>query len=256
MARVSETYTSLWGELMFVMHTPDHLWRVNEGRADWFESLGLGNGLQILDLGCGNGYVDVVLARRGHTLVGVDRVQTVIDSARRLVNAESVQFVASDLRNVEFDTGLFDVVLMFGLVGLMSKDDDAELLKKVSRWLKLGGSLLVDCDRELARTDTTRTNHPDGFILWNWTSDRRTRTNKLTPELHRRDGVVVELRDPIDPTRGDHSGLHRYVYPEDELTQMIEASGFSVSRVAHYLDYVFPDSEADSYMLLAQSAAT
>ncbi len=254
--RVSETYDNLWGELMFVMHDIDHLWRANEGRADWVESLDLGSGLRVLDLGCGNGILDIVLARRGHAVVGVDQVRPVIEFGRAHVNDEPVTFRVGDLRSVAFEPAQFDVVMMFGLAGLMSREDDEALFHRVRTWLRPGGSCLVDCDLELAATETIESNHELGKIYWHWTSDETTRTNRLTPELHRRDGVIVELRDPIDPSRGDHTGLHRHIYPMDELERLLYGAGFAPRRVDHFLEHVFPESDPDAYMLHATTGQT
>ena len=249
--RVYETYDGLWGEMMFVMHDIDHLWRANEGRADWVESLALGSSLRVLDLGCGNGILDIVLGRRGHTVVGVDQVRPVIEFARTHVKDEPVTFQVSDLRSVAFDAGRFDLVMMFGLVGLMSREDDEALFHRVRSWLRPGGSCLIDCDLELATTQTIESDHELGRIYWHWTSDQPTRTNRLTPELHRHGGVIVELRDPIDPSRGDHTGLHRHIYPPDQLEQLLHGAGFVTQRVSHFLEYVFPETSPDAYMLLA-----
>lgn len=234
---------------MFVMHDPDHLWRVNEGRADWLESLGLEAGSRILDLGCGNGYLDIVLGRRGHQVIGVDRVGSVIAAARALVDEESVEFIASDLREAHFDEDQFDLVAMFGVAGLMSVADDRALIERCAGWLKEGGVLYLDCDLELAETQSTRVEHELGSIEWNWTSDPETRTNMLTPELHRNDGTTVVLRDPIDESRGDHTGLHRYIYPIEELTETVESAGFDVEPVGHFVKFVFPDEQPGAYML-------
>jgi SAM-dependent methyltransferase len=251
--RKEETYESLWGELMFGASDPDQAWRANEGRADWFETLGLGDRLNVLDLGCGNGFLDYELARRGHSVTGVDQVQSVLDTAR-ILGPEPVQFIFSDLRELDFDTDSFDVVLMFGLLGLMSISDDTALLRKTLRWMRPNGTLLADCDLELAETQTLKEPHPDGVIYWNWTSDEQTRTNQLTPELHRNDGVIVGLRDPIDPQRVEHIGLHRHVYRRSELSGRLEEVGFTVEATDHFLEYVFPDTAPESFMLLASRA--
>ena len=251
--RVCETYEGLWGELMFVMHDPDVLWRVNEGRADWFETIHTADSGRVLDLGCGNGYLDVILGRRNRGVVGVDQVGTVVEVARRLLQDEPVEFIESDLRTIDFDEKSFDVVVMFGVTGLMSLDDDRKLLADCARWLDDEGFLLLDCDIGLADTETITVEHRLGTINWNWTSDPEARTNKLTSELQRPDGVIVGLRDPIDPTRRTHEGLHRYIYPQEQLTDILTSVGFSVEQVPHYTEHVFHDQPPTSYMLKART---
>ncbi|MGI9648491.1 MAG: class I SAM-dependent methyltransferase [Acidimicrobiia bacterium] len=248
-ARLSRTY-EFWGRLMVEMHDDAYLTRINYGRADWIESLDLGPKRRVLDLGCGNGYLDIELAHRGHTVTAVDMVEDVIDSARSRVVDEPVTFIASDLRQVQYPDESFDIVLMFGLVGLMGREDDRALLARAHQWLAPGGSLLVESDLQVADAQTVFTDHPDGRVHWVWTGDAATRTNFLRPEFHRHDGTVIELRDPIDPGRGDHTGLIRYLYPPDELQAQLEASGFIVERIGHFLEYVLPDVEPDRFMLM------
>lgn len=246
---VYEDY-SLWGELMFVMHDPEHLRFVNRGRADWFENLGV-SGRRVLDLGAGNGYFDLEIGRRDYEVVAVDRVGPVVDAARRLVVDERVEFLLSDLRDVGFEAGSFDAITLFGVVGLMSSRDDTRLLANCFRWLVPGGLLLVDCDTDLAESETIEAEHELGTIHWHWTSDIETRTNMLTPELHRKDGMIIGLRDPIDPARGDHDGLHRYIYPKEELTRVLEDIGFDTAEVGHFVQHVYPHSPPTAYMLKA-----
>lgn len=159
--------------------------------------------------------------------------------------------MADDLRDVAFDGGQFDLVLMFGVTGLMSRHDDAALVARIKTWLSPPGTLLVDGDIDLAAEQSFEAEHVDGLIRWNWTSDPQTRTNMLNPGLHLNDGSIVELRDPIDSDRGDHVGLHRYIYEPAELTEMIRTVGFGVERVGHFYEFVFPDQTPERFMLRA-----
>lgn len=125
-----------------------------------------------------------------------------VEAARLLRRDESVDFIVSDLRDLAFEAGSVDAVTMFGVVGLMSIGDDTSLLSECFTWLTPGGSLLVDCDINLAETETIEAEHELGVIEWHWTSDAKARTNMLRPELHRDDGVTVRLKDPITRVEG------------------------------------------------------
>ena len=250
--RLARTY-EFWGKHMVEMQNDAYLRRINHGRADWLEALGFGSQLRVLDVGCGNGYLDIELANRGHRVTAVDMVDRIIDRARSRVVDEPVTFIASDLRQVQFPPDSFDIVLMFGLVGLMSASDDRALFDRASHWLAPGGRLLVESDRHVAPAQTVFTDQPDGRIHWVWTSNGDTRTNYLLPEFHRHDGAVIELRDPIDPERGDHAGLIRYLYLPEELEAMLGDCGFTVETIGHFLEYVMPDADPDRFMLMGTS---
>ena len=113
----------------------------------------------------------------------------------------------------------------------------------------------MDGDIGLAAEESFEAEHPDGLIRWNWTSDPKTRTNLLKPDLYRGDGSIVELRDPIDPDRGDHTGLHRYIYDPQDLTMMAQTAGFDVERIGHFSEFVFPSETPERFMIRAAVAS-
>jgi len=227
---------------------------MNEGRADWIQSFQIPDGARIIDIGCGNGYLDICLARRGYEVVGVDRLVAVLDEARERAGDDNVESVSDDLREVKFADASFDVALMFGVVGLMSTDGDSDLLARVHRWLKPGGRLLIDGDKDLARNGMSGSiDRPDGEYRWTWTSDPETRLNCMVPEFETPDGTIYEMRDPYEPERCDNMGLIRYIYPKDELMAMLDRASFTVTDVPHYLSYVLADVEDDSYALMCRS---
>jgi SAM-dependent methyltransferase len=184
----------------------------------------------------------------------VDRLVAVLDEARERAGDENVQFVSHDLRESEFADATFDLVLMFGVIGLMSKEGDSSLLARVSRWLRPGGQLLIDNDKELAVNGTSGSiDHSDGQFRWTWTSDPETRLNHMIPEFETPDGTIYEMADPYEPKRSDHVGLIRYIYTKKELLTMLDNASFTTTEVPHYLSYVLPDLEDDAYALLCSS---
>jgi len=90
--RKTATQEELWGRLLVAAWPEEVLWKMNEGRADWVHSLGLGADSRVLDVGCGNGYLDIILARRGADVVGTDRLVAVLDEARERAGDESVEY--------------------------------------------------------------------------------------------------------------------------------------------------------------------
>lgn len=63
--------------------------------------------------------------------------------------------------------------------------------------------------------------------------------------------IQDRLNDPIDPARGDHEGLHRYIYPQEEPTGLLISIGLDVTQVRHFVRHVFPDTPPGAYMLKA-----
>jgi hypothetical protein len=46
-------------------------------------------------------------------------------------------------------------------------------------------------------------------------------------------GTAVELRDPYDQTRGDHSGVQRRIAPLEELVDLVSSFGLNAQSVPH-----------------------
>ena len=68
----------------------------------------------VLDAGCGTGRVAIELARRGVTVVGVDRDPEMLARAR--AKAPQLDWRLADLATVDLAPGAFDVVLLAGNV--------------------------------------------------------------------------------------------------------------------------------------------
>ena len=108
------------------------------GEADFVEHLGPAT---VLDAGCGTGRVARELARRGIGVVGVDRDQSMIATARRL--APDLTFLVRDL--TEFDLGrTFEMVLMAGNVPVFTPDGtERALVAGCARHVSAGGVLVA-----------------------------------------------------------------------------------------------------------------
>jgi 2-polyprenyl-3-methyl-5-hydroxy-6-metoxy-1,4-benzoquinol methylase len=69
--------------------------------------LALIEGSKLLDLGCGDGLLDIWLARWGNDVTAVDRNSSVIGHAMTEDDTKKVTFVTNDLRDVDFETGWY-----------------------------------------------------------------------------------------------------------------------------------------------------
>jgi ubiquinone/menaquinone biosynthesis C-methylase UbiE len=101
---------------------------------------GVGNGQQVIDLGCGGGDVSLIAAeavgRRG-AVVGVDRSVDAVAAARaRAADLPEVRFVVSELDAWQ-PAAPVDAVI--GRFVLMHQPDPAAMLVRVREWVKPGG---------------------------------------------------------------------------------------------------------------------
>lgn len=112
-----------------------------------------GRSLRIADLGCGGGGVSIPLARAGHTVIGVDRSEAMLELARDHANEQEadvgkrLEFKLGDVLDPPVEPGSFDMVIAMGLIGYL--EDEALLFQVADKLLKTGGELLVSCRNRL-----------------------------------------------------------------------------------------------------------
>ncbi|MFP4380271.1 MAG: methyltransferase domain-containing protein [Candidatus Sumerlaeia bacterium] len=104
---------------------------------------------RVLDLCCGQGRHSLELARRAYReLTGMDRSRYLIRQAKKRAQAEnlSVNFNEGDARKIRPSREPYDCVIIMGnSFGYFEQpQDDAAVLKSVTRILKPGGRILMD----------------------------------------------------------------------------------------------------------------
>ena len=246
--RVRKTWEEFWGELLFVRFHENNprLWELNDKRAQWVLEKCPGHERpRILDLGCGNGVLDVFLARAGAQVTAVDRMESVLRHARRLDGAKAINYVRHDLKLLSLPPASFDIILIFGLMGLMSKADDSNLIAGARQWVALDGQVLVDCQLGPDELDLHWSREfSDGILDFSAKYDPQTHLMQMEPTFQASTGAVIELYDPYDVDKPTLTGICRYLYPQEELAGVLATNGFVVGASSHVFD--------DDYLLIGE----
>lgn len=100
-------------------------------------------GLKVLDIGCGNGYVLYQYARHGAEVTGVDLTRTAVELSRKRFALGGLfgDFVEVDGNKLPFPDGHFDIVCSMGVLHHIS--DPRPMVEEIFRVLKPGGRLIV-----------------------------------------------------------------------------------------------------------------
>jgi len=101
----------------------------------------LGKPLQILDIGCGNGWMSAALALDGHAVIAMDAHLAELEQAAHVFAAHTVIWCLSDPRTVLFPQARFDVIAF--AASLQYFPDLADLFHRVSKILAPGGRIHV-----------------------------------------------------------------------------------------------------------------
>lgn len=232
-----KSFNEFWGEFLqvtFHLENPDR-WPSRERKADWALShLNLKNGSHILDLGCGDGLLDIWLSRKGMRVTAVDRNTRVIELARESDDTGQVEFLSNDLRQLQFDSSKLDAVLFIETLGLMNKSDETALLKNIYRWLKPDSKLIIDCPAKVELENSWTKKFASGIVSGKSSFDPTTHLQKIDFHFTSNSGESFGLMDSADLQKNHGPGIVRSIYPKEELVKLLESIGFKVSEVAHY----------------------
>lgn len=111
----------------------------------WIHSVVLGERPgRILDLGCGPGLYAARLARKGHTVVGVDYAPAAVAYAREQTQGLDCQFVQMDIRQADYGSDYDLVMQIFGEINVFKPADARLILNRARAALKPGGKLLLE----------------------------------------------------------------------------------------------------------------
>ena len=89
--------------------------------------------VDVLELGCGEGFGSLMLAERGHQILGVDADAAAIDVARRTVGAPNRRFEAADFLGRRF--GEFRAVVSLDIFNILNSDTVSNASATYSTWL-------------------------------------------------------------------------------------------------------------------------
>jgi SAM-dependent methyltransferase len=116
--------------------------------------LNAGAGERILDIGCGDGYYDSLIAKTGAYVVGVDINEASIATARRLYGREQLEFLNKNAEESRFPDESFDKAVSFCVLEHLDRDE--QVMRNIAAALKPGGSLVFSADSLTNTRLTTR----------------------------------------------------------------------------------------------------
>ena len=118
---------------------------------DWIDSLALAPGSQVLEVGCGAGFMAVALARRGLRVHAVDSTEAMVELARQHAAESATAGLLSvnvgDVYALAFDEGSFDLVFALGVIPWLERPELA--IQEMARVTKPGGHVILTADNRV-----------------------------------------------------------------------------------------------------------
>lgn len=119
-------------------------WRRREECATLLTWLDAGPGDRILDIGCGDGYYDARMQRKGARVTGIDIGERQVARAQRVYNLEGLDFRRVPAESAEFESGSYNKAVSFCVMEHL--DDDEAVMRVVYQALKPGGIFCFSAD--------------------------------------------------------------------------------------------------------------
>lgn len=104
-------------------------------------------GLNVIDVGCGEGYGPAMLARAAAGVLGVDIAPEVVRHARSTYRAENLSFEVMEVCGLDVPSGSFDAAVSFQVVEHLV--DESGYFSEISRVLAPGGTALFTTPNRL-----------------------------------------------------------------------------------------------------------
>jgi len=105
---------------------------------------------RILEIGAGTGTIVAALNNnRRYKLYGIDFSKKMVEYAKK--NCPRIEIVTRNIlsiRDIPFEGGKFDVIIMAALIHLFPYKDAAKLLSRIKNWLNPNGLIYIDTTKE------------------------------------------------------------------------------------------------------------
>lgn len=193
--------------------------------------LALGNGSTVLDLACGSGRHALALAPKVNDIVGHDIGKQFIDRAQaqaEKLGLGNAKFTVSDMRELEFEAHFDAVYNYFTAWGYYDFETNLEVLERVHRALKPGGSFLLEIlNRDALMARFQPKDHKrmaDGTVLLN-----ERRFDCATGRMHT---SYTYIKDGLE----ESMQIDHYIPAPDALVRHLNSAGFKNVRLLNAPD--------------------
>jgi len=120
----------------------------------------------ILDVGCGRGWLSNILSRHGN-IIGIEPVKAVVDYGRRLFPSLDLRIGTAESLIDEGYSAHFDIIVCSEVIEHIADDQKPEFLNELKKLLKEDGFLILTTPRKNAEIEWKKYGDPEQPIE-NW----------------------------------------------------------------------------------------
>ncbi len=212
-----------------------------ENISNWIVERANKPNMRILDLGCGPGLYAELLAKKGHSVIGVDisenSIQYAIQHAK--LNQLNIEYLNKDYLDLDFENQFDLVILIYLDFCVLVPDERDKVLENIYKALKKDGLFICDVvnERNLDKKIMSPSWEVQKSGFW-----KNTPYIVLTNGYHYPEAkVLVEHHTVV----GDNDTVDSYIfwshyYEKNDLTRILESKGFT--HIRNY-ENVLPESD-------------
>lgn len=142
-----QSQASFWKDIYATDNLTARIYQQRQEAAlAWIDTLALSRGAQVLEVGCGAGFLSIQLAQRGLQVHAIDSAEAMLHQAREHAEAAGVtlSLSAGDVSALAFDDDSFDLVVALGVIPWLAHPERA--VREMARVTKPGGHLIISAD--------------------------------------------------------------------------------------------------------------
>ncbi len=99
---------------------------------------------KILNIGCGNGYFEFLIAKNAKEIIGIDiKEEDLLVAREECRNLENVNFTKANIIQDNFPENSSDIIVLFDVIEHLPKDSEPKALKKIHKILKHNGKIVI-----------------------------------------------------------------------------------------------------------------
>lgn len=183
--------------------------------------------MKILDLGCGPGLYSELLAKNGHSVIGVDYSESSIQYATRQAKEKklNIEYLKKNYLDLDFDNQFDLIILIYLDFCVLLPEEREKVLENIYRALKKGGLFICDVvnERNIDKKTISQSWEVQETGFW-----RSTPYIALTNGYHYPEAKVLANHHIII---GENDTIDTYIfwshyYEKDDLIQILESNGF------------------------------
>ena len=192
----------------------------------------LRDGQRILDWGCGNGRLLLIMKDKQLEYFGVDQASALINIAKKKfadeVKSGKAKFFSTAFKEKKFNDDFFDLVFMIAsFFHLPDKKTRLKLLKKTYAELKPGGELLM--------------------TVWNLGSDWAKKKIKKEWKVLSKNDFLIPWKNSDGVVEAERYYHH---FTKNELKGLLEEAGFKIEVMNYYDKNNWSDSKGGRNLIV------